>query len=318
MSEDSSSGLQNTTPRQRLKRWRILLLILGVILTCWLGISYAVTKSLTSRKTRRQPEPIPADVGVALQDVRIQCRDGIELGAWLFEGDADQPCLILLHGNGGSRKTRQTGLEYHARVGRTVLAVTMRVHGDSDGDTNDFGYSQRLDVIAAVEWLQEHYPGRPIIINGRSLGAAAAIFAGQELDHRVAGYVLEQPYKDLVSACWNRVDSHLPPVLDVTAYCGMRLCAPLCLPVPIGEISPRNAVAQIPTDIPLLVIAGRDDRFARLNDVQAVCENCGPNMELVILDDIGHISFEDVIPDQYWPTVEKWLAEVKRREHPVD
>ena len=36
-----------------------------------------------------------------------------------------------------------------------------------------------------------------MIVDGNSMGAAAAVFAGRELAHRVRGYILESPYQDL-------------------------------------------------------------------------------------------------------------------------
>ena len=104
-----------------------------------------------------------------------------------------------------------------------MLAITLRAHGDSTGEVNDIGWGARHDVVAAVEFLRKKFPGRPVFVVGRSMGAAAAIFAAEELKTDVAGYFLEQPYKDLTSAVWNRLQNHLPPVLDWVAYCGMRL-----------------------------------------------------------------------------------------------
>ena len=59
-------------------------------------------------------------------------------------------------------------------------------------------------MIAAVEFLERHRPGKPIVVLGASLGAAAAVFASGELAHRVQGYILESPYKDLKTAVRNR------------------------------------------------------------------------------------------------------------------
>ena len=77
-------------------------------------------------------------------------------------------------------------MEWLAEADFNVLAITFRAHGDSTGQTHDFGWSERLDVIAAVRFLQEEFPQQPVYIQGRSLGAAAAIFAAGELKEEVA------------------------------------------------------------------------------------------------------------------------------------
>ncbi len=62
------------------------------------------------------------------------------------------------------------------------------------------------------------HPPRPVIVFGTSLGSAAAIFAAHDLDHQVAGYILECPYKDIWSAVQNRTAIFLPLGLSQIAY----------------------------------------------------------------------------------------------------
>ena len=98
------------------------------------------------------------------------------------------------------------------------------------GEIDDAGYSARHDVFAAVDFLERRRPGRPVVIDGNSMGSAAAIFAAEELGHRVAAYILESPYQDLKTAVWNRIDNRLPAGLSHAAYGGLRLVSPLFLP----------------------------------------------------------------------------------------
>src|SRR5208283_5588559 len=99
-------------------------------------------------------------------------------------------------------------------------------------------------------------PRRPIYIVGRSMGAATAIFAAKDLKGQVAGYFLEQPYKDLKSAAWNRLHNRLPPVLDGIAYGGLRLWAPVFLPVDVDQVSPWDHIQDIPENVPVVFITG--------------------------------------------------------------
>jgi uncharacterized protein len=169
-----------------------------------------------------------------------------------------------------------------------VLAITFRAHGDSTGEVNDVGWSGRHDVVAAVGFLRKEFPQRPIFIVGRSMGAAAAIFAADELKTEVAGYFLEQPYKDLASAVWNRLQNHLPPVLDSVAYCGMRLWAPAFLPVDPDRISPYNHIAAIPPSVPVVLITGSADRDARPDEVRAMASRVRSGAKLVFFAGAGH------------------------------
>ena len=159
-----------------------------------------------------------------IRDHRLRTSDGQDIGAWFVEGreDDDTPQVLLLHGNKGSRANSLKRAEFLASAGYPVLMISLRAHGDSSGDFNDIGYSARHDVVAAVEFLEQKHPGRPIVVMGVSLGSAAAIFASQELGRRVHGYILESPYQDLKTAVWNRTQTYLPPVLAQVGYAGLR------------------------------------------------------------------------------------------------
>jgi pimeloyl-ACP methyl ester carboxylesterase len=142
-------------------------------------------------------------------------------------------------------------------------------------------------VIAAVEFLERERPGRPIIVNGNSMGAATAIFAAGELGERVGGYILECPYRDLHQAVRNRTTMYLPPVLDRIAYTGVALVGPLILP-DADRIAPIDRVADIPTSVPVLFLSGTDDRYARSWEAQELCDRIPSHARLVVFEGAGH------------------------------
>jgi alpha-beta hydrolase superfamily lysophospholipase len=165
--------------------------------------------------------------------------------------------------------------------------VSLRAHGDSTGDVNDVGYSARHDVIAAIEFLQRRRPGRPVVVLGVSMGAAAAVFASGELEHRVQGYILESPYQDLKIAVRNRVEGQLPPLLGGVAYQGLVLVAPLVLPE-LEKMSPLAAIDGIPADVPVLILAGGRDRLARPEEAQALLGRVSSHGRMLLFKDATH------------------------------
>jgi uncharacterized protein len=175
-------------------RWpsRKVVLLVGVTtVVLWLSVSAGVVWNLTHRSTMAQFEPAPIPAIRGLEERVLTTTDGERIGSWLVAGRSDRGCVIVLHGNGASRSSMQDVVRMVADRGETVLALSLRCHGDSTGDFNDFGLSASQDVIAAVAFLENEFPGRRVRILGRSLGAAAAIFAARELGHRVSGYFLE-------------------------------------------------------------------------------------------------------------------------------
>jgi alpha-beta hydrolase superfamily lysophospholipase len=182
--------------------------------------------------------------------------------------------------------------------GCAVLLISLRAHGDSTGEVNDIGYSARHDVVAAVDFLRDHRPGKPVIVFGVSLGSAAAAFAAEELGDRVQGYVLESPYQDLKTAVWHRTEAYLPPLLDLTAYLGLRIAALLLVP-DLDVIAPVRAVDDIPAATPVLIMAGGADDLARPDEARALFDRVRSHGRLEIFPGATHHDLEAVDPARY-------------------
>jgi len=297
-----------------LKLRKLRLLAIGVLaaITLWLAVSALVAWRLTRRGSEPFAEPPPEIAGAVVESLRLKTCDNEEIGGWLARGDADKPCVLLLHGNNRSRGEMLPAMRWLAEARFTVLAISLRAHGDSTGDVNDIGWSARHDVAAAVEFLKREYPKRPVFIVGRSLGAAAAIFAADELKADVAGYFLEQPYKDLKSAVWNRVHHYLPPILDWVAYGGLRLWAPAFLPVDPDQISPYDRIEAIPPSVPVVIITGSADRHALLDEVKAVAGRVRSAAKLVVFEGAAHEPLDRNDPKLYRATLFELLRNRKR------
>jgi pimeloyl-ACP methyl ester carboxylesterase len=249
--------------------------------------SFIIAYVLTRRPHARFAEPALAVKWGPLEEHQLQTSDGETLGAWFYRGNADAPSVIVLHGNGGCRRDGLPSAEFFGEQGCAVLLVSLRAHGDSTGEVNDFGYSARHDVVAAVEFLEKERPGRRIIIDGHSMGAAAAIFAAKELGERVGGYILEAPYRDLHRAVRNRTAHYLPPLLDRVAYTGVELVGPLVLP-DVDRIAPIDFVDDIPRSVPVVFMSGTSDARAQSSEARELCERISGHAQLVLFDGAGH------------------------------
>ena len=288
----SSSSIR----RRRLKR---SLRIFAYLLTIWLLVSWAVAYRLTHRRHRPFAEPVPVVAWVKLEPHRFSTGDGHEIGAWYAQGRRPEaPSVLLIHGNGGNRAHCLARAELLASEGCSVLLISLRAHGDSTGEFNDIGYGARNDVVAAVDFFERRRPGSPIVILGTSLGGAAALFAAKDLGHRVHGYILESPYQDLKRAVRNRTENELPPILDWLAYRGLLTVAPLVLPH-LDQISPLDAIRNIPDDVPILILAGENDISARPDEAQALFDRVQSHAELHVFPKAGHLQMMQTDPARY-------------------
>jgi len=266
---------------------------------------------------RLDSELPPASLGLALpgvrvEDLRIDTRDGEELGAWYLAAPGARVSVIVLHRLGGSRSAEADLVRRLAGEGVNVLAPSLRAHGDSSGSTIDFGWGSREDLIACVELLELRAPGTRIVVFGESLGAAAAIYAAGDLDHKVAAYVLESPYRDIRTATRRRLARYLPPVLDRVAYAGLLLWSPVMMGARIGALSPLERAADIPQDVPVWFLAGTEDSRAPVAEVEEIRARCGDHARLVEFQGAAHVPLQFADPEKFRQVMREAIAAAGR------
>jgi pimeloyl-ACP methyl ester carboxylesterase len=296
--EPSTAPAPTATVRRRRKWLRRAAWLFVLLLTGWLGSSMLVTWKLT-RRMRPIAEPPPTVAGLQILSDRIRTSDGEVLGAWFSPGDPSKPTVLLVHGYTSARGEWSTVLPALARQGYGVLAITLRGHGDSTGGSLDVGYSSQHDVVAGVAYLESHCPGRPVVVCGSSLGAAASIFASAELGRRVRAYVLDAPYKDLQTAVFNRLENALPWPFAHVAYPGMLLWAPVFMKTPMLDIAPIRHVSDIPEDVPVVFLSGGADRNARPEEADALFDRVRSHARLLRFPGIGHSDLLHHHPDEF-------------------
>ena len=242
--------------RDHVKLRRALVGLL-VLLALWFASGLLVGRLLTARMRPHASEPSPS---TDYESLRLHTTDGLAIGAWLRVHEDERAAVILVHGNGASRSSMIDDAQVWFALGCTVMPISVRAHGDSEGERNDAGWSARRDVQAAITHLCASAPERRIILHGMSLGSAASLFAAAE-DPDVAGLVLIGPYGTLRDAIRARTQRALPWGVEALAYYALLTASPIVLPE-LDQIRPLNAARHVRGHMPMLIVAGERDRRA--------------------------------------------------------
>ncbi len=133
--------------------------------------------------------------GVPFESVRIPTRDGMYLDGWFVPERGAERTIVICHGAGANKGNFVWYLGPLLHRGYNVVFFDFRAHGGSDGRVTTYGIHERLDVLAAVEWLKRERPeqSRVIVGLGSSLGAMALALAGAE-EPRIDALVLDSPF----------------------------------------------------------------------------------------------------------------------------
>lgn len=277
-------------------------LLVGAALLSALGAAgtFAVGYRLTRRKAPRAPEPPRPARGLTPEALELVAQDGLRFGAWLYAVPGGASCAaVLVHGNGSRRTSLATLTTEVLAAGCHAMPITVRAHGDAEGEINDFGYSAKKDVIRAVEELSRRLPEARLSVIGVSLGSAAALFAGEELGARVQAYLLESPYASLEIATKNRIRLFFPEWLVPPAYLGLTIWSDTLLPVPVAEIAPAAAAERLPASARVVVLAGTADTRATLAEARAVVEAVPGPVQLILFEGADHDELYDLDRDRY-------------------
>ena len=246
--------------------------------------------------------PVPADL--AVEPVSFPSTSGATLRGWLVAGVTNRGVVILQHGVRANRLEMLGRARLFSRAGYTVLLYDFQAHGESTGKKITFGFLESRDAQAAVAFVKQKFPGRPLAVVGVSLGAAAAVLAQPPLE--VQALVLEMMYPTIVEATKDRFEMHLGP-LD--RCLSPLLTAQLKLRIGVGveDLRPITQVAQITA--PKLFLAGTEDKHTKFSEAEAIFRQAAEPKSFAPFQGAHH---EDLIrfdPVQYQKVVLKFLEE---------
>ena len=104
----------------------------------------------------------------------LEASDGNTVPATFFGNDQnkDKNTAILIHGAGGDHVFTYPLAEMYLNNDWNVVTFDMRGHGDNESPLVTFGYLERLDVEAMVDFVREHAGTKQLVVHGQSMGGA--------------------------------------------------------------------------------------------------------------------------------------------------
>lgn len=271
-----------------------LLIPVVLVLGVGLGLSFYLTR-------RHRPAEIhtPAEYGLGFEEVSLLTADGLTLCSWWIPAPDSERAVVILHGHGGSMDGDVHRAPILYRAGYGVLLLDFRAHGRSPGRLATFGYLERRDVQAAVEFLKGRGI-RHIGLLGFSYGGIASMLAAP-LCPDVGAVVTDGGPARLRSAIIGRgAELGVPGWLSAflawltVAVTSARLGANLFRYEPVrwvGRIAPR----------PILFIHGDLDPYCfDFDDLFAAARE---PKEVWRLPDVGHTKASEVYPEEFYRRV---------------
>ena len=111
----------------------------------------------------------------AYKQLTITSFDGLRLAARLYNNNSHKLVLVL-HGFETNIYTNMDLIQFYYEQGFDVLAIHLRAHLDSEGNTISYGHLERRDLRDWIEYIEKnHTTYTSLYLHGFSLGAATAL-----------------------------------------------------------------------------------------------------------------------------------------------
>jgi len=190
----------------------VLIFIPLVILILYLSYKYYEHKNIYFPE--RDFIATPGDFGIKFKEVKFSSRDKVLLYGWFVGGEGDK-MILFCHGNGGNISHRIETIEIINHLGYDLFIFDYRGYGKSNGVPTERGLYQ--DALGAYDFLIEKgYTGDDIILYGRSLGGAVAIYLATMVE--VSGLIIESSFSSIYALSYDVFGFHIPRHLISNKY----------------------------------------------------------------------------------------------------
>ena len=226
------------------------------------------------------------------ENVALQTEDGVTLQAW-YRAPTNGVAIVLLHGAGGSRENVRPYAQMLAQRGYGVLAVDLRGHGESGGQTNRLGWQGTRDVGAAVNFLAGRAEVRAIGGLGLSMGGEVLLGAASHYPAMRAIAVDGATRRSLEEQF--ALETERPLVRHFTAgvmFSTVQLLSGEKPPMPLLQSLAGSGATRF-----LLIAAGNVKQEIAFNQVFQT--TLGERGTLWVAPGAGHTEAYHLLPDEY-------------------
>jgi uncharacterized protein len=187
--------------------------IVGSYLTLCVGAAIPLSSHLIRPRLKRLPQldskhlrRFLAGRGVAFEDVSFRSFDGTRLHGWWLDAGRDRPTVIALHGVTKNRTDMVRFAIALGEAGINVLLFDGRGHGKSEGHFVTYGFYEKRDVEAAIDFavLTKGVSDVRIGLAGISMGAAITLQVAAA-NRRIRAIWTDSPFASLTRVSMDRL-----------------------------------------------------------------------------------------------------------------
>lgn len=272
---------------------RSLIVFLTLMLAV-IAVSVTAGNQLISPEQKKVNKP----QNLNIENVLFTYDQGKLLAGWFIRAKNSRGTFLLMHGVRSNRGSMLGRAKMMIENGYSVFLFDFQAHGESEGEIITFGFLESRDVESALNVLRQKVGKESIGVIGVSLGGASLLLS--KVKNEVDVIVLEMVYSDLEQAVKNRLNIYLPLIGEYLSPLLLWQLEPR-LGISTESLSPINQINK--TNVPLLLIAGSDDRHTTMKESLAMYNNANEPKLLSVFEGAHHQDLFQFDKKKYTDTV---------------
>ncbi|MBO9128350.1 alpha/beta hydrolase [Bacillus sp. 165] len=289
---------------------------IGTVLAALVGVGMFFTNKIMYIKKKTEEEIIKNELNRKLfhpkefeaaekEEVWIDSGFGYKIHGYYFTGINADKYIIISHGVTVNKVNSVKYGNLFLKRGFNVLIYDHRRHGLTGGKTTSFGYYEKYDLKAVVDWMKSRFGADIILgIHGESMGAATLLEYAGTVEDGASFYIADCPYSDFYEQLASRlkVEFHLPkwPILPIAD-----MVLKLRDGYSIKDVSPIKSIRNIHNPI-LFIHSKPDDYITYKMTEQLYEEKKGPKQLYLAERGLHALSYVEN-QEEYENAIDKFL-----------
>lgn len=220
-----------------------------------------------------------------MKEIFITTEDGIRLQCYHLPNHNSEQIVVFFHGNAGNLSHRIDDLVKISRCNVSVLGVSYRGYGKSEGRPSEKGIYRDGRAALAFSLNELGHSENKVYVFGRSLGTTVAADISQNAD--LAGLILVTP---LTSGKAQARSTGLGAVAFLAGS------------------SFRNIDKMQNIKCPVLVIHGTEDQVVPYEMGVEIHNMLKTKKKMIMITNAGHNNISSDFPRKYWKPISEFIT----------
>ncbi|GGE70554.1 alpha/beta hydrolase [Priestia taiwanensis] len=240
------------------------------------------------------------------EEIHIPSPYGYKLHGYFIPSEGSTKYMVFCHGVTTSYLNSVKYCLYFLKKGYNVIIYDHRRHGKSGGKTTSFGYYEKYDLKAVVDWVRKRFGDNMTLgIHGESMGACTLLQYAGYVEDGADFYIADCPFSDFQEQLIYRLkeDYKLPkwPLIPLA-----NLFLRMRDGYRVEEVSPIEVIDKVKS--PILFIHSVDDMYIPVHMTEELYEKKQGDKQLLLAPNGGHaLSYPENI-EAYEEAVDTFLT----------